>query len=115
MDHHLQFFLALLVYHFYYDASLQCCRREGFIDPQPCYGDLGAVSSYHDLWISKPGINLPRPKPSMRKTFGFHFYQNTKDVKVLQELFNQSAPSVTLRYIGISQGIMDSAIDDFSL
>ncbi|NLG81021.1 MAG: site-specific integrase [Bacilli bacterium] len=52
---------------------------------------------------------------TLRKTFGYHFYQKTKDVVLLQELFNHSAPSVTLRYIGINQDIMDKAIDDFSL
>jgi integrase len=52
---------------------------------------------------------------TMRKSFGFHFYQKTKDVALLQELFNHSAPSVKLKYIGINQDIMDKAIDDFSL
>ncbi|WP_298202118.1 site-specific integrase [Desulfosporosinus sp.] len=52
---------------------------------------------------------------TMRKTFGYHFYQKTKDVALLQELFNHSAPSVTLRYIGINQDIMDTAMDDFKL
>jgi integrase len=52
---------------------------------------------------------------TLRKTFGYHFYQKTKDVALLQQLFNHSSPSVTLRYIGINQDIMDDAIDDFSL
>lgn len=52
---------------------------------------------------------------TLRKTFGYHFYQQTKDVALLQELFNHSAPSVTLRYIGINQDVMDKAIDGFSL
>ncbi|KNY27600.1 site-specific integrase [Pseudobacteroides cellulosolvens] len=52
---------------------------------------------------------------TLRKTFGYHFYQKTKDVAMLQELFNHSAPSVTLRYIGINQDMMDEAIDSFSL
>lgn len=52
---------------------------------------------------------------TLRKTFGYHFYQKTKDVALLQELFNHSAPSVTLRYIGINQDIMDKALDDFEL
>jgi integrase len=38
---------------------------------------------------------------TLRKTFGYHFYLKTKDVSTLKELFNHSAPSVTLRYIGI--------------
>jgi integrase len=52
---------------------------------------------------------------TLRKTFGYHFYQKTKDVALLQELFNHSAPSVTLRYIGINQDVIDRAIEDFSL
>lgn len=52
---------------------------------------------------------------TLRKTMGYHFYQKTKDVALLQEIFNHSAPSITLRYIGINQDIIDSALDDFSL
>lgn len=52
---------------------------------------------------------------TLRKTFGYHFYQKYKDVAVLQEIFNHSSPAVTMRYIGINQDIMDEAIDGFSL
>ena len=52
---------------------------------------------------------------TMRKTFGFHFYQQTKDIALLQVLFNHSSPSVTLRYIGIDQNILDSAMEKFVL
>lgn len=52
---------------------------------------------------------------TLRKTFGYHFYKKTKDVALLQQIFNHSAPSVTLRYIGITQDIIDNALDDFSL
>lgn len=63
----------------------------------------------HNLGIEEIGTH------TMRKTFGYHFYQKTKDVALLQGLFQHSAPSVTLRYIGISQDIMDTAMDDFKL
>jgi len=52
---------------------------------------------------------------TMRKTFGYWFYKQTKDVAQLQEILNHSAPSVTLRYIGINQDVIDKAIDGFSL
>lgn len=52
---------------------------------------------------------------TLRKTFGYHFYKKTHDVAMLQEIFNHSSPSVTKRYIGISQDEIDQAIDDFSL
>nr|WP_328163967.1 tyrosine-type recombinase/integrase [Cytobacillus praedii] len=52
---------------------------------------------------------------TFRKTFGYHFYQEYKDVAVLQQKFNHSSPAVTMRYIGINQDIMDEAVDGFSL
>jgi integrase len=38
---------------------------------------------------------------TLRKTFGYHYYLKTKNVSLLRELFNHSAPSVTLKYIGV--------------
>jgi integrase len=52
---------------------------------------------------------------TLRKTFGYHFYQQYKDVALLQDIFNHSSPSVTLRYIGINADIVDTAISKFSL
>lgn len=52
---------------------------------------------------------------TLRKTFGYHFYQKYKDVAVLQQIFNHSSPAVTMRYIGINQDIMDEKIDGFTL
>lgn len=63
----------------------------------------------------KIGITDEIGTHTMRKTFGYHFYQKTKDVALLQNLFNHSSPSVTLRYIGINQDIIDNAIREFKL
>ena len=52
---------------------------------------------------------------TLRKTFGYHHYQRFKDVALLQEILNHSSPSVTLRYIGINQDLLDQSIKDFSL
>ncbi len=52
---------------------------------------------------------------SLRKTFGYHFYQRTKDVALLQMIFNHSSPAVTLRYIGIHQDMMDQSLQAFNL
>lgn len=51
---------------------------------------------------------------TLRKTFGYHFYKQTKDVALLQDFFNHSSPTITLRYIGINQDTMDAAIRRFS-
>lgn len=52
---------------------------------------------------------------TLRKTFGYHHYQQFKDVVVLQDIFNHSAPSVTLRYIGINDDYKDRTIKEFAL
>lgn len=50
---------------------------------------------------------------TLRKTFGFWHYKQYKDVAILQEIFNHSAPSITLRYIGITNDIIDDTIKEF--
>jgi integrase len=40
---------------------------------------------------------------SLRKTYGYHHYNQYKDVAVLQEALNHSHPEITMRYIGITQ------------
>lgn len=52
---------------------------------------------------------------SLRKTFGYWHYKQDSDIVVLMELFNHSAPSVTLRYIGMNQDILDKKMDSFFL
>lgn len=77
---------------------------------------IGRVQAYKVLNAVARKVGLDEiGTHTLRKTFGYHFYQKTKDVAQLQEILNHSAPSVTLRYIGISQDIIDRAIDDFSL
>ena len=50
---------------------------------------------------------------SMRKTYGYHFYQETKDVATLQELFNHTDQKTTLRYIGVRQDDLDKKMLKF--
>lgn len=51
---------------------------------------------------------------SLRKTYGYHHYRQFKDVATLQNIFNHSSPSITLRYIGITQEHIDEMMDQFT-
>lgn len=51
---------------------------------------------------------------TLRKTFGYHFYQQTHDIVTLQKIFNHSDFHITLRYIGIEQDVQDEAIRKLS-
>ncbi|PFR91309.1 site-specific integrase [Priestia megaterium] len=52
---------------------------------------------------------------TMRKTFGYHYYRKTKDIAMLQHIFNHSAPSITKLYIGITDDEVDETLKGFSL
>ncbi len=52
---------------------------------------------------------------TLRKTFGYHFYKQYKDVALLQDIFNHSNPRITLKYIGIDQDEKDKAMKNFKI
>ena len=52
---------------------------------------------------------------TLRKTFGYHAYQSGVDISLIQKLLNHSAPSVTLRYIGITQDQLDDVYLNLNL
>ncbi|MFL0489214.1 site-specific integrase [Bacillus sp. 179-I 2A5 NHS] len=52
---------------------------------------------------------------TLRKTFGYHLYKQTKNIALLMEIFNHSSERVTLRYIGVNQDVMDKAMRKFKI
>ena len=52
---------------------------------------------------------------TLRKTFGYHFYKQYKDVVILQKIFNHSDPKVTLKYIDIEQEDVDKKVKNYYL
>lgn len=52
---------------------------------------------------------------TLRKTFGYHHYQQFHDVAILQYLLNHSSPSITLVYLGISQDNVEETLQHFEL
>lgn len=52
---------------------------------------------------------------TMRKTFGYHFYQRTKDIAMLMLILNHRDENTTLRYIGVTQELIDSAMMNHSI
>lgn len=52
---------------------------------------------------------------TLRKTFGYHYYREYKDIVTLQTIFNHHDESVTKRYIGITQDTAREAIGKFKI
>ena len=51
---------------------------------------------------------------TMRKTFGYTYYQATKDVATLMSIFNHSSQAITLGYIGITDDQVEQSIKSIS-
>lgn len=48
---------------------------------------------------------------TLRKTWGYQLYtQDPRNLALLMDMFGHSDPTITLRYIGITQDMMDAAI-----
>lgn len=92
------------------DGSFVILSRQGVnrpIDRSTAYRILNEAAEF--VGLKEIGTH------TLRKTFGYHYYKQTKDVAMLQELFNHSDQSTTLKYIGINQDLIDAAMDKFRI
>ena len=75
-------------------------KNKGFLMRQRAYWILNEAAR-------SIGIKEKIGTHTLRKTFGYHAYKNGYDIEIIQKLFNHSSPSITLRYIGITQDKLD--------
>lgn len=52
---------------------------------------------------------------SLRKTFGYHRYNNGIRLETLQKIFNHSTQEMTLKYIGITKEVIQDAYNSVNL
>lgn len=52
---------------------------------------------------------------TIRKTFGYHFNMQTKDIVQLMNILNYSSQKKTLQYIGLSEEATRASLKDFKL
>lgn len=77
---------------------------------------IGRSMAYKILRTAAEGFGLEDiGTHTLRKTFGYHMYMQTKNIALLMEIFNHSSEKVTLRYIGVNQDVMDKAMTRFKI
>lgn len=78
---------------------------------------ISSVQAYRQLNKASElmGITEGIGTHTMRKTFGYWFYKQSKDVAKLQMILNHSHPSITLKYIGITEEEIEKELDSFVL
>lgn len=79
-----------------------------FLGKQGSRLDRGEVSRFLDKVHKELKLKIKIGTHTMRKTFGYHHYQQFKDAVILQKIFNHSSLHITLMYIGIEQDEIDN-------
>ena len=82
---------------------------------QPNKIDKPTLNPSSNSSIKQANLNIRIGTHSLRKTFGYHHYKKFGNLPLLQKIFNHSSSSVTLRYIGLEQDIIDESYNNFYL
>lgn len=90
------------------DEPLFTSVRKNRMERTQCYRIINFV-------CREAGLECKIGTHTLRKTFGYHYYQKFKDIVMLQKIFNHSSPQITLRYIGIEQDTIDESYKKFIL
>lgn len=78
---------------------------------------ISRIQAYRALNKASDTVDMPDGigTHTMRKTFGYWYYKQTKDVAKLQMILNHSHPEITLKYIGITDEEIEDSLNDFVL
>lgn len=85
----------------------------GAISRQQAYTIINKAAKECNVITADNGVKIGTH--TLRKTFGYHAYKAGVSIEVIQKLLNHSAPSVTLRYIGITQDQLDDVYINLNL
>lgn len=80
-------------------------------------GDIFITTTQAYRFIAKAGDTIGNNLiviHTMCKTFGYKYYQATKDVATLMQIFNHSSQKTSLRYIGITEEAIENSIKSIS-
>ncbi|PSU36218.1 tyrosine-type recombinase/integrase [Photobacterium lutimaris] len=76
---------------------------------------LSKTSVYNSLSAVGEIVGVHMGTHSMRKTRGYHVYNQTKDIGLVMDMLNHSSERETLRYIGINQEVHDKLAEEIVL
>ena len=85
----------------------------GAISRQQAYTIINNAARQCNVITASNGVKIGTH--TLRKTFGYHAYKAGYSIDMIQKLLNHSAPSVTLRYIGITKDQLDDIYINLNL
>lgn len=75
---------------------------------------ISTVQAWRILKGAAEKVGIPEiGTHSLRKTFGYHFYQRNRDLALIQRILNHASPSDTHRYIGLEQDEIMAGYEKF--
>ena len=87
---------------------------EYLIENKRTHNPLSRIQVYRVLRECAEQIGLEHiGTHSMRKSFGYHYYLQSKDIATLQDIYGHSSERTTKRYIGITQDTIIEAMGNF--
>ncbi|GHU77159.1 hypothetical protein AGMMS49992_24240 [Clostridia bacterium] len=92
-----------------YILESRCRKGDGARKP------ITRKTAYNDMkYLAKElGVTYNVGTHTLRKTFGYHYYQRTHDIGMLMVLFNHANEGITKRYIGLEQDEIRKALREF--
>lgn len=91
----------------------QSYRNQQSINREPRPLTRKAVAKAFQQVGEEAGVRLGTH--SMRKTRGYHLYKKTNDIARVMKMLRHSSEGVTLRYIGITQDVIDKDFSELEL
>lgn len=76
---------------------------------------ISRIQAYRQLNKASEIVDIPDGIRihTVRKTFGYWYYKQIKDIVTLQQIFNHSHPEITLRHIGIIDEEIENILSNF--
>lgn len=74
-----------------------------------------SVNRYFKQIQKDLNLKYPLGTHSLRKTWGYYYYDKTKDLALIMKILNHSSERMTLKYIGITQEKIDKVFDNFNI
>jgi integrase len=99
------------------NAYIKGLESEWLFPSRKGYNPISRIQAYRQLNKAAEMCDIPEGigTHTMRKTFGYWYYKQSKDIATLQRILNHSHPEITLRYIGITDEEIENSLQSFKL
>lgn len=97
------------------NAYIRYMDPNDYLFPSNKGGHISRVTAFKILQKAGDKFDIQLSSHSLRKSFGYHYYNRTKNLAYLQDIFNHARPSITKKYIGLNDDEKKESLRGFKL